>query len=81
MQAQNSPIPTRPASESSPPVPAHPIVSNLRAAAAHAGMAKLLLRRAAADTLDPDQVRTLHDLAGILQHVIVEIDALARTAA
>jgi len=67
---------TRP-SEISPSTPAVLAASNVRAAAVHAAQSKLLLRRAAADTIDPRQVRALHDLSGILQHVLNAIDHLA----
>jgi hypothetical protein len=48
----------------------------IRTAAAYIAQAKLLVRRAASETLDPLQVRTLRDLAGVLQYVITAIEEL-----
>jgi hypothetical protein len=53
--------------------------TEIRVAAAHIAQAKLLVRRAAGETLDPLQVQTLHDLAGVLQYVITAIDELGAT--
>jgi hypothetical protein len=46
-----------------------------RAASAHIAQAKLLIRRAAGETRDPLQVRTLRDLAGVLQFLIEQLEA------
>jgi hypothetical protein len=46
-----------------------------RAASAHVAQAKLLIRRAAGETLDPRQVRSLRDLAGVLQFLIEQLEA------
>jgi hypothetical protein len=51
----------------------------LRSASAHIAQAKLLIRRAAGETRDPLEVRTLRDLAGVLQYVIVAIEQLEAT--
>ena len=53
--------------------------TEIRSAAAHIAQAKLLVRRAAGATLDPLQVRTLRDLAGVLQFIITEIEELEAT--
>jgi hypothetical protein len=53
--------------------------TEIRAAAAHIAQAKLLVRRAAGETLDPLQVQTLRDLAGVLQYVITAIEELEAT--
>ena len=49
-------------------------------ASVHAAQSRLLLRRAAAESLDPLHVRTLHDLAGVLQHVITAIEEFRNTS-
>ena len=47
-----------------------------RSAAAHCAEAKLLLlRRAAGETCDPLQARSLRDLAGVLQFLIEQLEA------
>ncbi|MDP9158738.1 MAG: hypothetical protein M3O09_00715 [Acidobacteriota bacterium] len=48
----------------------------IRAAAAHAAQAKLCLLRAARDVHDADHIRALHDVTGILSHVIVALGQL-----
>jgi hypothetical protein len=53
----------------------------IRAAAAHIAQAKLLVRRAAGEILDPLQVQTLLDLAGVLQYVIAELKATCELGA
>jgi hypothetical protein len=65
MQAYDN-IPTRATSNK---IPA------LRSASAHIAQAKLLVRRAAGETRDSHQVRTLRDLAGILQFLIEQLKA------
>ena len=51
----------------------------IRTAAAHIAQAKLLVLRAAGETLDPLEVRTLSDLAGVLQFIITAVDELDPT--
>lgn len=46
-----------------------------RAAAAHIAQAKLLVTRQANETLDPLQVRSLLDLASVLQFLIEQLEA------
>ena len=43
-------------------------------ATVHCAEAKLLLRRAAAETRDPIEIRSLRDLANVLQYVIEQLE-------
>ena len=59
-----------------PSIPSTPTRTNeIRSAAAHYAEAKLFLRRAAGEACDPLQVRSLRDLAGVLQYVIEQLEA------
>ena len=58
------------------PVPKH---AEIRAAAAHCAQSKLLLLRVAESIVDPLQVPTLRDLAGVLQYVVASIGELEAT--
>jgi hypothetical protein len=49
-------------------------IAALRSASKHIAQAKLLIRRAADEDRDPLEIRTLRDLAGVLQYVIVAIE-------
>jgi hypothetical protein len=48
----------------------------LRSVSKHCAQARLLLRRATGETRDPIEIRSLRDLAGVLQYVIVAIEQL-----
>jgi hypothetical protein len=50
----------------------------LRSACAHIAQAKLLTLRVANEAGDPDLERELRDMAGILAHVISELEQLGR---
>lgn len=71
MQTQRSTEPARSTPTSSR--------SEISAAAAHAAQAKLLLRRAASDIVDPLQVPALLDLVSVLQYLVVSIEQLEAT--
>jgi hypothetical protein len=68
MQAYDN-IPTRAVSNKIP---------TLRSACMHAAQARLLLLREGIETRDPDLELELRDLAGILAHVLAEIEQLGR---
>jgi hypothetical protein len=61
---------------STDPRPSHTLsrIEN-RAAAVHLAQARLILLREANETLDPLQVRSLRDLAGVLQFLIEQLEA------
>ena len=50
----------------------------LRSACAHIAQARLLLRRAAGEALEPLELRDLCDVAGILQYVIEQLGRQTR---
>jgi hypothetical protein len=53
-------------------------VSNKIPALKHCAQARLLLLREAIETRDLDLERALHDVAGILAHIITELEQLGR---
>ncbi len=53
-------------------------IQALRSACAHIAQARLLLRRAAGEALEPLELRDLCDVAGILQYVIEQLGRQTR---
>jgi hypothetical protein len=51
---------------------------SIRSAATHCAQSRLLLLREAIETSDPDLELELRDMAGILAHVISELELLGR---
>jgi len=61
---------------STDPRPSHTLSrTENRAAAVHLAQARLILLRETNETLDPLQVRSLRDLAGVLQFLIEQLEA------